>query len=473
MAIPPIFIFNLNFSSLQTNFYDAFRCAISALHWRTIDNRAGPCTRSWVAILLICFHLLPFSIFTQAASVHPTIGRRDALADSDLTSASWIWTKEQTKGNTAFLKTYTNPSGKGALSATIWMTAVNQFTFWVNGQPIFQSGPGADDWRSVQQFTIGLNVSTNTFSVLAVNNANEGAPPPGLVAAIHIVYVDSSLEVLHTDASWGVVSTAIPPDFPTPASASASQFAAAKVVGPFRSGDLTVPFADAHESILSDNKWIWNTPVVNTATPAGSVAFRRTILEQAGKHAQTATVLMTADNRFSLYLNGQYVGAPPPAPVLPDVTRPQQFTLDISSSSPNTLIVVVENIVRPGDVSAGQAGLVASITVEYSDGSTSAIGTDETWLTSTNTSLAASLAAIIEQPDSALSPAFVIGGMGIAPWGSMTGVSNALAASAVPTSPYAAGTLLPGAPPSSSADHSAPIGLIVGLVVGGILQHIL
>ncbi|KAJ7116478.1 hypothetical protein C8R44DRAFT_983544, partial [Mycena epipterygia] len=130
---------------------------------------------------------LPF-LFVQGQlhAKQNDIERRDPNSDSGLLSASWIWTSGATTGNVAFLKSFSTTVGsKTAISATFTMTAVNHFTLWVNGQPIGASGNGTNDWQSAQVFSTALN-STNTVSVLAVNNANSGAPPPGLLAAIQV-----------------------------------------------------------------------------------------------------------------------------------------------------------------------------------------------------------------------------------------------------------------------------------------------
>ncbi|KAJ7031930.1 hypothetical protein C8F04DRAFT_1108645 [Mycena alexandri] len=433
---------------------------------------SGHYTRSSLrlAVLLIWFHI---ALFAQAASIRTlSAGKRDSLPDSGLSSASWIWTAGPTEGNVAFLKTFPSASGRSAVSATIWMTAVGQFTLWVNGQPIGSSGPNTDD---VQLFSAGLNGTINTFSVLAVNQANPGAPPPGLVAAIQVEYSDGSNEPLLSNGSWAV-SSVIPSDFPVPGPADTANFVFATVIGPFGSApwgnSSSIPAYIRPSGILLGSTWIWSTSTAITSAPAGIVGFRRTIITPTGKNAQTASVLITADDIFALWLNGQYIGAPPG---VPDILWVQKFSLDISAAATNTFTVFVNNTIAA-------AGLVATITTQYSDGSSKVVGTDPDWLTGAFTSVS----AFILQPDSALSAAVVLGTMGVAPWGEMLGIHDALAASAVPTSPFASGTLPPTAPQfsstttgptrtsipiSSSATTSSShsIGLIIGPVVGGLI----
>ncbi|KAJ7778186.1 hypothetical protein B0H16DRAFT_1846203 [Mycena metata] len=429
------------------------------------------CTHLSLGVLLqvICFQIvlqLPLYEAAQAASIHTfsaedrayTAAKRDSLSDNGLSSALWIWTAGPTQGNVAFLKTFSSPSGKSAASATIWMMAVSEFTLWVNGQSIGSSGPNADD---VQLFSVALNASINTFSVLAVNQADPGAPPPGLVAAIQIKYSDGSNEFLLSNGSWAV-SPVIPSDFPVPGPADTANFAFATVLGPFGSapwGNISlIPAYIPPSAILSGSTWIWSiSTAANTSAPIGIVGFRKTIILPTGKNTQTASVLIAADDLFTLYLNGNYVGAPPQ--VSHDVRSVQKFTLDVSAALTNTFTIFVNNL-------RGRAGLVAAITIQYSDGSSEVFGTDADWLTGPFTSVS----GFISQPDSALSAAFALGTMGISPWGPMIGIDNVLAASAVPTSPFASGTLPPTTHPSSSSPShlSTPIGLIVGPVVGGL-----
>ncbi|KAJ7844503.1 hypothetical protein B0H14DRAFT_2776463 [Mycena olivaceomarginata] len=188
---------------------------------------------TWLALTLIFCHI-PFLLTHAHRTKHNYIGRSDdPLSDSGLTSASWIWTSGATTGNIAFIKTYISGAGRTATSATISLTVVQQFTLWVNGRLIGASGDGADDWKSAQVFTTGLNATFNIFSVLAVNDADSGAPPPGLLAAIQVQYSDGSDDVIVSDSIW-VVSTVIPSDFPTPS--TYSLFSPATILARFGSG---------------------------------------------------------------------------------------------------------------------------------------------------------------------------------------------------------------------------------------------
>ncbi|KAJ7185712.1 hypothetical protein C8R46DRAFT_881581, partial [Mycena filopes] len=346
----------------------------------------------------------------RSIHAHNSIGKRDGL-----TSASWIWTAAPTTGNVAFMKILTTPTGKTATSATISLTAVDEFTLWVNNQAIGTSGA---NWKAGQAFSAGLNASANIVAVLAVNKNNAGAPAPGLLATILVTYSDGSSDTAVSDASW-FVSASIPPSFPTVS--DASKFGPATVLAPFGSGSwgssVTMSSPPSNSGILSGSQWIWSTSTAASDAATGTVGFRRTLITPAGKSAQSATVLLTVDNSFTFYLNTKYVGAPPPAPAMSDFRHVQQFTVDLSATS-NVFTVFASNIPNAGSTDAGPAGFVAAIHITYTDGSTADVGTDTNWLSGAFTSVPAFLAL----PDSALSATFALGTMGASPWGQMTAI---------------------------------------------------
>ncbi|KAJ6480653.1 hypothetical protein DFH09DRAFT_1292561 [Mycena vulgaris] len=391
--------------------------------------------RNWLIITLVCLHI-PFLLvqarFHHPRTMHNTISKRDALSDSGLATASWIWASGATSGNVAFLKTFSSATGKFAASATISITAVNQFTIWVNGQPIGASS----DWTSAQVFSAALNTSSNTFSVLAGNSANAGAPPPGLLAAIKVQYSDGSADTVVSDSNWQA-SANIPSDFPLPS--DTSHFASAAVASKFGSGawgtSLAMPSPDPNAPSLSGGTWIWSTSDAEYAAAAGTVGFRKTVTTPNGKSAQSATILLTADNTFTLYVNGKYVGAPPyQADATVESTawgRAQQFTVGLNAAT-NTFTVIVQNFLNPTTGATSPGGLVAAIRVVYADGSSDLVRTDPSWLSGPFTGASAFLAL----PDASLAGSFNVAAVGAWPWGVLSGVSNVLAAADVPSNPF-------------------------------------
>ncbi|KAJ7666051.1 hypothetical protein DFH06DRAFT_265916 [Mycena polygramma] len=222
--------------------------------------------RIWLKLTLFWCYIPSLLVQAGFHPAHHTLIKRDALSNSGLTSASWIWASGATTGTVAFLKTFPNAAGKNSTSATIYLTACNDFTIWVNGQPI----GSLSDWTTVEVLSAGLNASTNTFAVLAGNNGNAGAPPAGLLAAIKLQYTDGSTATVVSDSSWKV-ATNIPSDFPLPS--DTSPFASATVAAAFGSGawgtSVTVASPDPNAPTLNGNTWIGATNDAQYAAPPG------------------------------------------------------------------------------------------------------------------------------------------------------------------------------------------------------------
>ncbi|KAK7044793.1 hypothetical protein R3P38DRAFT_3177029 [Favolaschia claudopus] len=390
---------------------------------------------------------------------HPrlALSARDALADSGLTSASWIWDLGSSAGNVAFLKTFSSSVGKIASSATISFTAANSATLWVNGQPVGQS----NDWKVAEVLSAALNASSNTFSVFAASGGS--SPPAGFLAAIKVQYSDGSVDTVLSDSSWKS-SANIPSDFPLPA--DTSRFTSATVAASFGSGawgtavNLTPP--NPNVPTLVGGTWIWSTFDGEYAAPAGTVAFRKNVVTPNGKKAQSAAVLLTADNTFAFYVNGKYVGAPPfEANAVVESTawgRAQQFSVGLNPAS-NTFTVIVTNFLNPTSGATSPAGLVASIRVVYADGSSDLLGTDPSWLNGPYTSVADFLAV----PDSALVASFNVAAVGAWPWGSLSGVSDVLAAAVVPSAPFTESPASSGSQGNSNSSTGERSGLGLGV----------
>ncbi|KAJ7666054.1 hypothetical protein DFH06DRAFT_266082 [Mycena polygramma] len=410
-----------------------------------------------------------------------TVVHRD-LISSGLTSASWIWARNgsSTSGNVAFIKSFSTPAGKIASNAVITMTAVEHATLWCNGHPIGVSGTGQDGWKSAHVLRAALNASVNTFSVL-VSNSNSTTTPPGFVAAIQVSYNDSTTSSLMSDSSWLAASESdIPADFPTPS--DLSRFASAVAVASYGSGpwgqNVALALSDSSPPTLQDSTWIWSTPNASQGAPVGTVGFRKAFPTPGGKSAQSATILLTVDNTFTLYLNGNYIGSPPADPnavgFISVWSHPQQFTVTLNSTL-NVFDVIAQNFPAEGNTDDTSAGFIATIQIRYTDGTSDTIHSDSSWLTGDATSAP----TFLSTSDANLSPSIAQGPLGTAPWGSgLLSISDALNADSVPAAPlWGSGTSTPPATSStspSSHSHSIPVVAIVApiagvLVVGAII----
>ncbi|KAJ6622511.1 hypothetical protein B0H10DRAFT_888008 [Mycena sp. CBHHK59/15] len=398
--------------------------------------------------------LVQARLSSRAQHIGRTIGRRDAVSDSGLASASWIWLPGSNltsapSGDVAFIKQFPTPAGKTASSAVIAMTVDNHFTLWVNGQAIGASGSGLMEWQSAQTLNAALNASANVFSVLAVNYPDDsGVPTPaGLLAAIRILYTDGSNETIISDSTW-LASSTIPSDFPLPS--DISQFVTVEVEAPYGSGpwatSVTLPTPDPDPLNLTGSAWIWPTADSSANASVGTFPFRKTLVTPSGKTAASATILVAVDNSFDLYINGQYVGSPPydsnALNIISSWEYAQRFTVNLTASS-NVFTVFAKNFApqTPGGTSG--AGLITALKVEYTDGSSNIFRSDTSWLTDSFTSVSAFLTAA----DSSLVPPISQGLFGMQPWGQI-GISDALNAGSIPLNSVASAG-------SSSASGSA------------------
>ncbi|CAK5268002.1 unnamed protein product [Mycena citricolor] len=402
---------------------------------------------------------------------HPHVLKRD-LASSGLTGASWIWLPSSTPsaftsnapvGSAYFVKPLTTPPGKTAATALITLTADNNFTLWVNGQPVGASDGSKPDsaWQTALQFSAALNASANVVAVMAYNApdpANPQANPAGLVGA-HVA----------DDAARSAV--VLPPGFPPSGASSATPLAGwaqADQAGTYASNvspwgnqvSLASPATFGAQNLSASGvSWIYNNATAVTSAPVGFVGFRKTFSTPAGKTAASATVVATADNSFRLFVNGQYAGAPPfddnAAGSVNQWVYAQRFTAIPLAASSNKFDIIAQNFESQQTPGAGSsAGLIAAILITFTDGSSQVLGTDSTWLASD--ALAGDPSSFTTSSSTQLKPASVLGAYGISPWGQLSGTSDVLNVALLPANAAAA----PGAS-SASVSSASPVGASV------------
>ncbi len=144
-------------------------------------------------------------------------------------------------------------------------------------------------------------------------------------------------------------------------------------------------------------EWIWfneGNPASNA--PPATRQFRRTITLPTDRALTSAKVRITADNSFTLTINGQQVssGTEWTQPVSANIISALQ-------SGSNSISVSATN----GGTGPGPAGLIARFDFTFAAGEPLTVVTNNTWEASTN--------------GSSWSPARSLGAYGIAPWGSV------------------------------------------------------
>jgi hypothetical protein len=230
----------------------------------------------------------------------------------------------------------------------------------VNGNFI---GPGTPPTRGrfAHRYCADLLPSYNVF---AVNASTTGSGPiaaavsAGLLATILVTYQDGTTDTLTTDSSWRVMG-ALPLGWET-LEFDDTAWPVATVVGsydvaPWNTVLVNIP-ADPPVLSLTGAQWIWTDVVPNddtaVALPVGPRAFRRTFVPVPGQIPASATIIISADNEYTLYVNGVTIGSGK------NWSIAQSYTVNFAMApSEVVLAVLVTNTV------VSVAGLIVSMQV--------------------------------------------------------------------------------------------------------------
>ena len=366
----------------------------------------------------------------------PTNGPPDDLISS-FQHASWIWTSEASPpnappGDRVFRTSFTAPNGKQPKSASIIITADDQFTLYANGILVGGSPTTADVWKQAEYFSISLSNTPVSFAVHATNIADVGTGgdgPAGLLAAIKVVFDDGTSTTLSTDATW-LSNKAIPADWNSPTFNSAG-WTTASVIAPYGQGPwsngVTLPNPDAAPSLsFASSDWIWSSDATTSGAPAQPRAFRKTFDAAQGKTLKSATIDITVDDGFELYVDGNFIGASPNEPNI--WMSAQTFMVDLSGSTTSNSVVFAVNASNLPDVGTGgpsPAGLLSVIQITYTDGSSSTIVSDSSWKVSSTIPTNFQLPSF---DDSSWPSATSLGvyGPNTQPWTNQVTISNSL-----------------------------------------------
>ena len=133
------------------------------------------------------------------------IGLDQGEYTNELGGAKWIWFPEGNPAESApvstryFRRVLELPANQIVRSATITMTADNEFRLFVNGQ---EAGHG-DNWKTPGKFAIGalLKPGKNVLAVEA-RNVGDGPTPAGLIGRLTVDFEQGNALTLNTDGSW-------------------------------------------------------------------------------------------------------------------------------------------------------------------------------------------------------------------------------------------------------------------------------
>jgi hypothetical protein len=158
---------------------------------------------------------------------------------------------------------------------------------------------------------------------------------------------------------------------------------------------------------LREAKWIWfkeGQPA--SAAPVGRRYFRRSLVLPAGE-IESGTAVLTADNAFTLRVNGREAGGGD------NFTQVRQLNIaPFLRAGTNLLAVLAVN----GGESPNPAGLVAAVRVRMRAGPEFQLSTDARWQAAAGAGPDGSAPAT----ETAWEPAIELGTFGMAPWGQLT-----------------------------------------------------
>ena len=179
-------------------------------------------------------------------------------------------------------------------------------------------------------------------------------------------------------------------------------------VGQGRAFWKPAPRADAsgdQDNPLAHAKWIWfkeGNPAASA--PVGKRFFRRVVTLEGNAPIDAATVFMTADNDFELFVNGQRAGT--------GDSFHETYALDVANllkPGANILAVVGVN----GSDAPNPAGLIGTLLVKFRDGRRLVVTTDREWQAAP---AADGAWATDPTPAGTWSAALELGPFGMAPW---------------------------------------------------------
>lgn len=170
---------------------------------------------------------------------------------------------------------------------------------------------------------------------------------------------------------------------------------------------------------FSNASWIWTNelPKPGGPIPLGSRAFRRFVPTPQGVLPFLANVLISVDNAYTLFINGQTIGTGTNA----TFHQAQSFCVPLSSPCGTLIAVNGSNI--NDTIGLNTAGILAKIQITYSDGSTQTVVSDARWKALNTSSIPAGFNQSFFD-DSAWPNAVTEGVIGSPPWGNITLPSN-------------------------------------------------
>ncbi|KAJ7764417.1 hypothetical protein B0H16DRAFT_1414014 [Mycena metata] len=299
---------------------------------------------------------LLFAGFCLSSATSDVSAAPDVTSALSFSSSKWIWNSATATANAVvgFRKDFTPPLGKSLIAAEIIITAVSSLDLYVNGDFI-GSGTPPHRGRFAHRFCVDLLPSLNVFAVNASTTGSGTGTDAGLIATILVTYQDNTTDKLLTDSSWRAKG-ALPLGWETLAFDDTA-WPVATVVGsydvaPWNTVLVNIP-ADPPVLTFVETDWVWTDVVPASGTlPAGSRAFRRTFTPAPNQFPASATILISADNEYTLYVNGVTIGSGSNFKVA------QRYTVNFATAPSEVVLAVLVT-----NTAASTAGLLVAMEV--------------------------------------------------------------------------------------------------------------
>lgn len=294
----------------------------------------------------------------------------DAVTDLNFTGARWIWTPGSSAPgeDRVFRGTQVSPAGRTATGAEVLITADDAYELWVNGREVGATDAAENSWQQSHFYEADLAPDRNVFAVRASNDANS---PGGLIAVVRVSYADGTTSTFTTGAGWRA-AVGVPDGFAAPDFDDSGWGAAAE--------------------LATYGGSPWGSQVrPPTRTPRPAPLLRREF--EVGERVRDATLYLAAGGYANVSLNGRPASDQVLAPGFTDYDDTVQYTaIDLTKAlRPGTNTLGMElgrgfYGMTGGNVWRWQSPpwhddpvVRAVLHIEYADGRTERVGTDDAW----------------------------------------------------------------------------------------------
>jgi alpha-L-rhamnosidase len=299
------------------------------------------------------------------------IGQDGEDATNFLSGTSWIWSEDASVETNYFRRVVTIPANRKIKRAIFEYTGDNECRGWIDN---FDLG-ARNNFKTVKWNNITTRLEsgkTYVFGFTGQHKANE-TNPAGIIGKLTIEFTDGETQIIPTDDKWKVSANA-DADW-NAATFDDSKWNAAKVLGP----------AEMQP---------WGAPRTAESRRQPARYLRKDFSVE--KKIARATVSFCGLGLSELYLNGQKVGDAVLSPAFAQYDKREFYvTYDVTKNlqrGANALGMILGNgrfyadrsKVYAGTVSFGWPKLLLNLHLEFADGSTQEIVSDESWQITTN-----------------------------------------------------------------------------------------